>query len=100
MTTAQIILLVYIVLLLVGGVMGFIKAGSKASLIASTISALILALFVFNVLPFMYHWIVLVLLLVLFAMRYGKKRKFMPNGFMLVITLLALLAPFFVGFLR
>jgi uncharacterized membrane protein (UPF0136 family) len=93
MTNAQIVILVYIALLLVGGIMGFVKAGSKASLIASTISAAVLALFVFNVLPFIYHWIVLVLLLALFAVRWGKKGKFMPNGFMVLITILALIAP-------
>jgi uncharacterized membrane protein (UPF0136 family) len=100
MTTTQIVLLVYIGLMMLGGLMGFIKAGSKASLIASTIFSALLALFAFNVLPIQYHWIVLLFLLVFFAMRFGKSKKFMPNGFMTILTLLALLAPYLLGALR
>lgn len=94
MTTAQIVLWVYIVLLELGGLMGFIKAGSKASLIASSIFAAILVLFALNILPFYLHWIVLVFLLVFFSMRFGKSKKFMPNGLMVILTILALLAPY------
>jgi uncharacterized membrane protein (UPF0136 family) len=44
MSSDQIILVVYIVLLELGGLMGFLKAGSKASLIASSIFAAVLVL--------------------------------------------------------
>ena len=42
MTADQIVLLIYAILLEAGGAMGYIKAGSKASVIASTIFALII----------------------------------------------------------
>ena len=90
MTGDQIILLVYVLLLEMGGLMGFLKAGSKASLIASSIFAVVLLLFVFGVLPFAYNWIVLVFLLVFFGMRLAKSKKMMPNGMMVVLTILAL----------
>ena len=100
MTTTQIVLWVYIGLMMLGGLMGFIKAGSKASLIASTVFSVILALFALNKLPIQHHWIVLLFLLVFFAMRFGKSKKFMPNGFMTILTLLALIAPYILGALH
>ena len=100
MTTTQIVLWVYIGLMMLGGLMGFIKAGSKASLIASTIFSAILALFALNILRIELHWIVLLFLLVFFAMRYGKSKKFMPNGFMTILTLLALVAPYILAALN
>jgi uncharacterized membrane protein (UPF0136 family) len=94
---ANIILWVYIGLLIVGGLMGFLKAGSKISLISSVIFAVILALFAAQVIP----WppgadIVLLLLVVVFLMRYIKTKKFMPSGLLIVLTLLALALRFFV----
>ena len=90
MSSDQVILLVYIVLLELGGLMGFVKAGSKASLIASSIFAGILILFVVNLLPVDYAWIVLAFLLVFFGMRLAKSKKMMPNGMMVILTLLTL----------
>ena len=94
---ANIILWVYIGLLIVGGLMGFLKAGSKISLISSLIFAVLLALFAAQVIP----WppgadIVLLLLVVVFLMRYLKTKKFMPSGLMIVLTLVALALRFFV----
>jgi uncharacterized membrane protein (UPF0136 family) len=93
---AHLILWVYIVLLFLGGLMGFLKAGSKASLIMSSVFAGILILC--NVpgilapgFASILSNIVLVFLLVFFAMRLTKSRKFMPNGLMSVLTLAALL---------
>ena len=57
-----VILWVYIGLLFLGGLIGFFKAGSKASLIASTVFGAILALFALDFLPFHYNWIVLAFL--------------------------------------
>jgi uncharacterized membrane protein (UPF0136 family) len=90
MSSDQIILLIYIVLLELGGLMGFLKAGSKASIIASSIFAGILLLFLLNVLPFAYNWIVIAFLIVFFGMRLAKSRKMMPNGMMVVLSVLAL----------
>jgi uncharacterized membrane protein (UPF0136 family) len=88
---ANTILWVYIVLLIIGGLMGFLKAGSKISLISSAVFAVALALFATRVLP----WapgadILLLALLVVFAIRFAKGKKFMPSGLMIILTLAAL----------
>jgi uncharacterized membrane protein (UPF0136 family) len=90
MTTGQIVLWVYIALMMLGGLMGFIKAGSKASVIASSIFAAVLALFALNILPFRYCWIILFVLLLFFGKRFLKGKKFMPNGMMAVLTVVTL----------
>ena len=92
---ANFILWAYIVLLLVGGLIGFLKAGSKVSLITSAIFAALLAL---TTVPHLFDasfarnlaTILMAVLLVVFAVRLAKTRKFMPSGLMLVITGLAL----------
>jgi uncharacterized membrane protein (UPF0136 family) len=96
MTTAQVILWVYIVLLIAGGLIGLIKAGSKASIIASSIFAAVLALFALNILPLAYSWIVLLVLLLFFGKRFIRGRKFMPSGMMAILTLVTLAFLFFV----
>ena len=90
MTADQIILLIYSILLEAGGAMGFIKAGSKASVIASTVFAVIIFLFIFNVFPIDYAWTVLAFLVLFFGMRFAKGKKFMPNGMMLILTVVTL----------
>ena len=89
------VLWIYIILLLVGGLIGFFKAKSKVSLITSAVFAAILVL---AVLPGVFQPafarnlvnVILALLLVVFAVRLGKTRKFMPSGLMLVVTIAAL----------
>src|SRR6476469_4113234 len=89
---ANTILWVYIALLVVGGLMGFLKAGSKISLISSVIFAVLLGLFAAGVLHWAYGPVVLmVVLLIVFGMRYAKTKKFMPSGLMIVLTLAALI---------
>jgi uncharacterized membrane protein (UPF0136 family) len=85
------ILWIYIVLLVAGGLVGFLKAGSKASIIASVSFAAALTLCAIDVI-FQPHVadIILAVLLVVFGMRLSKSRKFMPNGLMLVLTLATL----------
>lgn len=85
------VLWVYIVLLVAGGLIGFFKAGSKASLIASASFAAALILCAIRVIfqPYVAD-ILLAVLLVFFAMRLTKTKKFMPNGLMIVLTLLTL----------
>ena len=92
MSKAQIVLLVYVILLFLGGLMGFIKAKSKASLIASSIFGAVLLLFVFNVLPFKHHVWVLGFLAVFFGKRYVASRKFMPSGLMMFLSVAAAIA--------
>jgi uncharacterized membrane protein (UPF0136 family) len=88
---ADAVLWVYILLLLAGGMMGFLKAGSKVSLITSVISAAILALCALRLVFKDYMAdVVMVMLLVVFAVRLVKTKKFMPSGMMLALTAAAL----------
>jgi uncharacterized membrane protein (UPF0136 family) len=83
---ANYVLWIYIALLVAGGLMGFFKAGSRVSLIASLVSAAILSLAATGVLFPAAIDLVLAVLLVLFGIRLSKTRKFMPSGLMLVLT--------------
>jgi len=91
----QTVLWIYIVLLLAGGLIGFLKAGSKVSLIMSTVFA---ALLVVTAIPGLFHAsfsrgaadVLMAILLVVFAIRLSKTKKFMPAGMMLAVTILAL----------
>jgi len=81
----------YIVLLVTGGLIGFLKAGSKPSLIASVAFAAALTLCLLNVIrPYVITDLLLTALLVVFGVRLSKTKKFMPSGLMLVLTLAAL----------
>ena len=85
------ILWIYIVLLVIGGLIGFLKGKSKVSLIMSVCFGAALALCASGILyqPNVAD-ILLVALLVVFAFRLSKTRKFMPAGLMLVLTLATL----------
>lgn len=85
----------YGILALVGGVIGYKQAQSKASLISGTISGLLLILG--GVLRSLGQtWgsvlaiIVTVALVVVFTIRLAKTRKFMPAGLMTVAGVAAL----------
>jgi uncharacterized membrane protein (UPF0136 family) len=88
-----IVLWIYIVLLLAGGLMGFLKAGSKISLITSAAFALPLALCATKVLPPIPAAPIIVgVLALVFAARFAKGRKFMPSGLMLALSAVAAVA--------
>ena len=92
------ILWVYIALLIVGGVMGFVKAKSQVSLISSLVFAVALGLFAAGVVS----WragadVLLALLLVVFVIRYAKTKKFMPAGLMILLTVATLALRFTLG---
>ena len=91
---ANTVLWVYIVLLLVGGLIGFFKAQSKVSLISSLVFAAVLVLTqtgIFNpTLARNLANVIMAALLVVFAVRLAKTKKFMPSGLMLVLTILTL----------
>jgi uncharacterized membrane protein (UPF0136 family) len=85
------ILWIYIVLLVIGGLIGFFKAKSQMSLIMSVVFAAALSLCAAGIIFQAYVAdILLAALLVVFGMRLGKTKKFMPAGLMLVITIAAL----------
>jgi uncharacterized membrane protein (UPF0136 family) len=92
---ANTVLWIYIVLLLAGGLIGFLKAGSKVSLITAAVSAALLVLtavpgFLDAAFARKLATLIMAALLVVFAVRLGKTKKFMPSGWMLVITIVAL----------
>jgi uncharacterized membrane protein (UPF0136 family) len=89
------VLWIYIVLLVAGGLIGFLKGKSKISLNMSIGFAAALAVcairgFLDANLARIIADVLMVILLVVFGMRLAKTRKFMPAGMMLVATLLAL----------
>lgn len=102
MTTGDIVIIVYALLLLAGGWIGFAKAGSRPSLIAGSASAVVLVVALLISLlasPAAGYWtaaVVALLMCVAFSMRLRKTRTFMPSGMLLVLSLAALVA--FVSF--
>lgn len=88
------VLWIYIILLVVGGLIGFLKAKSKISLITSAIAAALLVLTTISLFqPAVARAladIIMAALLVVFAIRLAKTKKFMPSGMMLAITIAAL----------
>jgi uncharacterized membrane protein (UPF0136 family) len=90
-TIATYVVLVYGFLLIAGGLIGFLKAQSKASLIAGGVSGILILICGFLMLSALawatYLAIVITFLLtVVFAMRFAKTRSFMPSGMMLVLN--------------
>jgi uncharacterized membrane protein (UPF0136 family) len=92
----HITLAVYAVLLAVGGVMGFVKARSHASLISGLLSAvfavvaLVLAM-MGNRFGFPLGALLAMVLFVLFGYRYAlRNKKFMPSGLLAVVSLVVL----------
>ncbi|HLP77232.1 MAG TPA: TMEM14 family protein [Candidatus Paceibacterota bacterium] len=89
------VLWIYIVLLVIGGLIGFLKAKSQVSLIMSVVFA---ALLVLTAVPNFLALntargladVLMAALLVVFGMRLAKTKKFMPAGMMLIVTVLAL----------
>jgi uncharacterized membrane protein (UPF0136 family) len=92
---ANTVLWIYIILLLIGGLIGFFKGKSKVSLITSAVFAAVLVL---TIVPGVFQPgfarglanVAMALLLVVFAFRLAKTKKFMPSGLMLVATIAAL----------
>lgn len=90
------VLWIYIVLLVVGGLIGFLKGKSRVSLIMSASFAALLILCELNII--FQHYVadlLLAALLVVFAWRLTETKKFMPSGLMLILTLVALALRYF-----
>jgi len=86
------LLLLYAVVVIAGGVMGYVKAQSKPSLISGLISGV--ALLIAGVITFQNYnvgmtlaAILAIALLIVFAIRFRKTNKFMPAGLMAILSL-------------
>ncbi|HEV2454070.1 MAG TPA: TMEM14 family protein [Verrucomicrobiae bacterium] len=85
----------YVILLLIGGLIGFFSAGSKISLMTSAVAA---ALLILTRLSGVFQPafgramanVIMALLLVVFAWRLSKTKKFIPSGMMMVLTVAVL----------
>lgn len=87
----QISMLVFGILIVGGGVFGFLKAKSKASLIAGVVSGalMITAYSVSNrnvKQGLLFGAIICSVLAGVFVMRLAKTKKFMPSGMLLILT--------------
>lgn len=87
----EVILWVYIVLLVIGGLIGFLKAKSKVSLIMSVLFAILLGIVATDLLDVRWSWGILSFLAFIFFLRLLKTKKFMPSGFMLLVTAAAII---------
>jgi uncharacterized membrane protein (UPF0136 family) len=85
----------YGILAIVGGIIGYVQAKSKASLISGIISGLLLVTAgVMQLqgqgLGLILAIVVTIALIIVFAMRLAKTRKFMPAGLMTALGVAAL----------
>lgn len=92
--TQILIVWIYTALLILGGVIGFVKASSKASLIMSIAFAIPLALAALGILPALVATTDIGFLFVFFSIRYAKSKKIMPGGMMALLSLITLAALF------
>jgi uncharacterized membrane protein (UPF0136 family) len=89
-----VLILVYATVVFAGGLMGYLKAGSKPSLIAGVVSAALLAGAFWmsrtnGVAALWFAAGIAGLLAVVFLMRFLKTRSFMPSGMMLALSVAA-----------
>lgn len=91
--------LLYGILLLIGGIVGYVKAKSKPSLISGVLSGLLFLLSAFLqwqqvALGLILAQIITILLAIVFIVRLWKTRKFMPAGLMSMISVAMLIILF------
>jgi uncharacterized membrane protein (UPF0136 family) len=95
--TPNLVLWIYVALLVVGGLIGFLKAGSKISLGMSVAFAIPIALEAAGVIQVANLANILIgVLLVFFGMKFVKGKKFMPGGLMTIASAAALVLRLFV----
>ncbi len=92
----QVVLIVYAVLMLAGGIAGFRSVGSKASLYSGVGSAVLLllgwGLSIASLAAGLWLGAIVTLLLcITFARRLAKTRKMMPAGMLLLVSVLVLI---------
>jgi uncharacterized membrane protein (UPF0136 family) len=100
----SIVAIAYGVLAVVGGILGYTKAGSKMSLISGSVSGVLLILSgllmrTIGIKGLILATVVTGILLVVFAVRLANTRKFMPAGLM-VMTGVGAIAIFINALLR
>ena len=86
------ILWIYIAMLMLGGLVGFLKAKSRISLVTSFVFSVVLSLCALNKLPIQVAWGVLSFLALFFLIRFLKTRKFMPGGMMTLLSFATIIA--------
>lgn len=99
MSSGLIIALIYAILALVGGIIGYAKARSRVSLIAGVVSGLLLLLGVIlaaqgNVAGLWLARLVALALVIVFVGRLVKTRQFMPAGLMTIAGVAAVIGLF------
>ena len=97
MNTTSLLVIVYALLVIVGGVLGFVKAGSRPSLIGGLVGGLALLAAGWGisrgqVWGLQAALVLTLALFVFFTVRYVRTRAFMPGGLMAILSLLALVA--------
>lgn len=95
MKNNALILGVYALLVLVGGLIGFFKAGSLISLVASSTSFALLSWFAYGLYKGCNRaWIasagLVTALLVFFGLRFVESYKFMPAGLMVILSIIVI----------
>jgi uncharacterized membrane protein (UPF0136 family) len=94
------ILWIYIVMLVMGGLIGFLKAKSKISLITSVAFAIVLGICALEKFPTSVNarieWGLLSFLALFFLLRFLKNKKFMPGGMMTLLTIATIIAMVFI----
>lgn len=85
----------YGILAIVGGIIGYVQARSQVSLLSGGVSGLLLILSAYFHLQGQSWGLTLaagvtLVLVVVFAVRFAKTRKFMPAGLMIILGTLAL----------
>jgi uncharacterized membrane protein (UPF0136 family) len=90
------VVLIFAVLIAVGGVMGYVKAGSTASLIAGLVSGILLLGSALAMMrgAFQLGWWIALLVTILILVRFGmaamKEFKMMPGGLVIIMGLIVL----------
>ncbi|MCI0539403.1 MAG: TMEM14 family protein [Verrucomicrobiales bacterium] len=90
--TPNLVLWVYIALLVAGGLVGYLKAGSKMSIMTSALFAGLLALSALGIFSLAIAMVLISFLAVFFGMRFVKGKKFMPAGLMTLLSVVALIS--------
>ena len=87
-------ILIFGILMIVGGIMGFVKSRSKASILSGSIFGLLLMACGYfmmngNLRASQFAFGLSVVLILIFVQRFKASKKFMPAGLMLILSVLA-----------